>query len=171
MLRPTHNIKGLHLFRQRLSTPGPSLAPAQRAIVEQASASFARRFSGGTLKKPQRQPHHRGTGAIRDLPGKHIPAMGENTDTLAQVDAPFPLTEVDKWVLSQTDEEFKCHDWDELCVILRTACPYCSSIWCPETTHLTHAQRTTISIFSRESHPIFGGTSSGLPRQKPSMAT
>ncbi|CAP68434.1 uncharacterized protein PODANS_7_2580 [Podospora anserina S mat+] len=119
MLRPTHNIKGLHLLRQRLSTPGPSLAPAQRAIVEQASASFARRFSGGTLKKPQRQPHHRGTGATRDLPGKHIPAMGENTDTLAQVDAPFPLTEVDKWVLSQTDEEFKCHDWDELCVILQ----------------------------------------------------
>lgn len=29
-------------------------------------------------------------------------------------DAPFPLTEVDKWVLSQTDEEFKYHDWEEL---------------------------------------------------------
>lgn len=29
-------------------------------------------------------------------------------------DALFPLTEVDKWVLSQTDEEFKYHDWDEL---------------------------------------------------------
>jgi hypothetical protein len=27
---------------------------------------------------------------------------------------PFPLTEVDKWVLSQTDEEFHLHDWDEL---------------------------------------------------------
>ena len=27
---------------------------------------------------------------------------------------PFPLTEVDKWVLSQTDEEYKYHDWDEL---------------------------------------------------------
>lgn len=33
-------------------------------------------------------------------------------------DAPFPLTEVDKWVLSQTDEEFKYHDWDELREIL-----------------------------------------------------
>lgn len=29
-------------------------------------------------------------------------------------EAPFPLTDVDKWVLSQTDEEFKKHDWEEL---------------------------------------------------------
>lgn len=34
-------------------------------------------------------------------------------------DAPFPLTDVDKWVLSQSDEEFKYHDWDELREILR----------------------------------------------------
>lgn len=27
---------------------------------------------------------------------------------------PFPLTDIDKWVLSQTDEEFKYHNWDEL---------------------------------------------------------
>jgi hypothetical protein len=27
---------------------------------------------------------------------------------------PFPLTDVDKWVLSQTDEEFHLHNWDEL---------------------------------------------------------
>ena len=27
---------------------------------------------------------------------------------------PFPLTEVDKWVLSQTDEEYQYHDWEEL---------------------------------------------------------
>lgn len=33
-------------------------------------------------------------------------------------EAPFPLTDVDKWVLSQTDEEFKYHDWDELRQIL-----------------------------------------------------
>lgn len=29
-------------------------------------------------------------------------------------EAPFPLTEVDKWVLSQTDEEFHKHGWQEL---------------------------------------------------------
>lgn len=28
--------------------------------------------------------------------------------------APFSLTEADRWVLSQTDEEFRLHDWDEL---------------------------------------------------------
>ncbi|KAI1815303.1 hypothetical protein GGS20DRAFT_354032 [Poronia punctata] len=27
---------------------------------------------------------------------------------------PFPLTEVDKWVLSQTDDEFYYHDWEDL---------------------------------------------------------
>ena len=27
---------------------------------------------------------------------------------------PFPLTDVDKWVLSQTDDEFKKHDWKDL---------------------------------------------------------
>jgi len=29
-------------------------------------------------------------------------------------EVPFPLTEVDKWVLSQTDEEYTYHTWDEL---------------------------------------------------------
>ena len=29
-------------------------------------------------------------------------------------DAPFPLTDVDKWVLSQKDEDFHLHDWHEL---------------------------------------------------------
>ena len=29
-------------------------------------------------------------------------------------DAPFPLTDVDKWVLSQTDEQWHFHDWDDL---------------------------------------------------------
>lgn len=33
-------------------------------------------------------------------------------------EAPFPLTDIDKWVLSQTDEEFKYHNWDELREIL-----------------------------------------------------
>lgn len=40
-------------------------------------------------------------------------------------DAPFPLTDVDKWVLSQTDEEFKKHGWEELKEIIgkKTCCP------------------------------------------------
>ncbi|KAH7313392.1 hypothetical protein B0I35DRAFT_480081 [Stachybotrys elegans] len=40
--------------------------------------------------------------------------MGDATEAKAIVEAPFPLTEVDKWVLSQTDEEFKKHNWEEL---------------------------------------------------------
>ncbi|KAH8589232.1 hypothetical protein B0O99DRAFT_637162 [Bisporella sp. PMI_857] len=35
--------------------------------------------------------------------------MGEITP-----DAPFPLTDVDRWVLSLTDEEFKYHDWEDM---------------------------------------------------------
>ncbi|KJZ77038.1 hypothetical protein HIM_03359 [Hirsutella minnesotensis 3608] len=33
---------------------------------------------------------------------------------------PFPLTSVDKWVLSQTDDEFKKHDWANLQHIIET---------------------------------------------------
>jgi len=44
--------------------------------------------------------------------------MGDNDATPSgeqlEKEPPFPLTEVDKWVLSQTDEEFHLHDWDEL---------------------------------------------------------
>ncbi|KAI0382898.1 hypothetical protein F5Y04DRAFT_251324 [Hypomontagnella monticulosa] len=29
-------------------------------------------------------------------------------------DAPFPLTEVDKWILSLTDEEYTYHDWEDV---------------------------------------------------------
>ncbi|KEY67177.1 hypothetical protein S7711_03037 [Stachybotrys chartarum IBT 7711] len=35
-------------------------------------------------------------------------------------EAPFPLTDVDRWVLSQTDDEFKKHDWDDLKLIIET---------------------------------------------------
>ncbi|KAF3770242.1 hypothetical protein M406DRAFT_245063 [Cryphonectria parasitica EP155] len=35
-------------------------------------------------------------------------------------DSPFPLTDVDRWVLSQTDEEFKYHNWEELRTIINT---------------------------------------------------
>jgi len=33
---------------------------------------------------------------------------------VAVEDSPFPLTDIDRWVLSQTDEEFHLHTWDEL---------------------------------------------------------
>jgi len=33
-------------------------------------------------------------------------------------DSPFPLTDTGRWVLSQTDDEFHLHDWDELSEII-----------------------------------------------------
>lgn len=42
--------------------------------------------------------------------------MGENV----LEEAPFPLTELDKQVLSQTDEEYTYHSWDELRSLIRT---------------------------------------------------
>ncbi|KAI2785125.1 hypothetical protein F4815DRAFT_7097 [Daldinia loculata] len=33
---------------------------------------------------------------------------------VAPEDAPFPLTDVDKWILSLTDEEHKYHDWEDV---------------------------------------------------------
>jgi hypothetical protein len=35
-------------------------------------------------------------------------------DSSAPEAAPFPLTDVDKWVLSQTDDEYKWHTWEDL---------------------------------------------------------
>lgn len=40
--------------------------------------------------------------------------MGDLPVNKLPEEAPFPLTEVDRWVLSQTDEEFHYHDWDDL---------------------------------------------------------
>ncbi|KAI1180157.1 hypothetical protein F4777DRAFT_531210 [Nemania sp. FL0916] len=46
---------------------------------------------------------------------KYPVTMGElPTPTPTPEEAPFPLTETDKWVLSLTDEEFHYHDWEEL---------------------------------------------------------
>jgi hypothetical protein len=47
----------------------------------------------------------------------HENAVGGNEEE----EAPFPLTDVDRWVLSQTDEEFKYHDWEELKEIIGEA--------------------------------------------------
>ena len=40
------------------------------------------------------------------------PKSAEQQDSVR--DAPFPLTDVDKWVLSQNDEDFHLHNWNEL---------------------------------------------------------
>lgn len=53
--------------------------------------------------------------------------MGDQGSLQALADAPFPLTEVDKWVLSQSDEDYKLHDWDDLRHIIGE-CP-CALYW------------------------------------------
>lgn len=44
----------------------------------------------------------------------NLETMGDQGSLQALADAPFPLTEVDKWVLSQSDEDYKLHDWEDL---------------------------------------------------------
>ncbi len=78
-------------------------------------------LSGGNSKKPQTEPSCTISPHPQE-PGKDT-QMGEN----ASNEAPFPLTDVDKWVLSQTDDEFTLHTWDELRQLIRTistACVY-----------------------------------------------
>ena len=45
--------------------------------------------------------------------GESIHQSGGNAGDKSD-DSPFPLTDTDRWVLSQTDDEFHLHDWDEL---------------------------------------------------------
>ena len=41
--------------------------------------------------------------------------MGDAASSNAPMqESPFPLTDIDRWVLSQTDEEFQKHSWDQL---------------------------------------------------------
>lgn len=48
--------------------------------------------------------------------------MGDLAGSVSLEDEPpFPLTEVDKWVLSLTDKEFTYHDWEDLKKIIGMA--------------------------------------------------
>lgn len=40
--------------------------------------------------------------------------MGDTANQVEEQDSSFPLTDVDKSGISQTDEEFQYHDWEEL---------------------------------------------------------
>jgi hypothetical protein len=57
--------------------------------------------------------------------------MGDNRSIGEKEEAPFPLTETDMWVLSQTDEEFKLHNWDELKEIIGELDSLVSIFLCP----------------------------------------
>ncbi|KAK0710890.1 hypothetical protein B0H67DRAFT_494201, partial [Lasiosphaeris hirsuta] len=47
-------------------------------------------------------------------PGQESPRMGDNSAAEVAPEAPFPLTDTDKWVLSLTDDEYTYHTWDDL---------------------------------------------------------
>ncbi|KAF7956977.1 hypothetical protein EAE96_004299 [Botrytis aclada] len=51
--------------------------------------------------------------------GESVHQNGEKVGDKAE-DPPFPLTDTDRWVLSQTDDEFHLHDWNELKEIIAT---------------------------------------------------
>ncbi|KAL3425045.1 hypothetical protein PVAG01_04326 [Phlyctema vagabunda] len=46
--------------------------------------------------------------------------MGNSAPETLNEEAPFPLTDTDRWILSLTDEEFHHHTWDELKHIIET---------------------------------------------------
>jgi hypothetical protein len=69
--------------------------------------------------------------------------MGDSFGNHAE--GPFPLTETDKFVLSQTDEEYKYHDWEELREIIgESGCHISTRV------HFNHVQRQITSLFSKE---------------------
>ncbi|KAL2200903.1 hypothetical protein P885DRAFT_27120 [Corynascus similis CBS 632.67] len=97
--------------RARLIVASRSHSPRPRASST-AGIRTIRQFSGKALKQPQIAPHSHSDSRI---PGKDF-QMSENVSE----EAPFPLTDVDRFVLSQTDEEFTYHTWDELCQLIQT---------------------------------------------------
>jgi hypothetical protein len=49
-------------------------------------------------------------------------------------DTPFPLTDTDRRVLSQTDRQFRLHDWEELRGIIGEDTSHCLSYFMPPRT-------------------------------------
>lgn len=112
-------------------------------------------------------------------PFRNSSTMGENPP---DEEAPFPLTDVDRWVLSQTDEEFHKHDWEELRTIigkfpkletlaelnstLRLSMSISSSTICCSNKRI---QRQTTFPSSNAHRPNSKSTWRGQPRPKQSM--
>lgn len=91
VLKRTNHLPGCYLSRARVASKWALLS------------------SGSTLNP---NPHRRQFRAVNRQTNSN---MGEN---IMPEEVPFPLTEVDKWVLSQTDEEYTYHTWDELCEVI-----------------------------------------------------
>lgn len=74
---------------------------------------------------------------------------------LGSQDAPLPfnLTELDRQILAQTDDEFHAHSWEELKQIIGKSRP---GMW---TTHVSKSrlQPSTDWMYSSENRQICGG--------------
>jgi len=75
---------------------------------------------------------------------------------------PFALTELDRKILSMTDEEYTPHDWDSIKAIIRKA-PFISQILQPPHAFLSNAesQKPTDLWISAATHPSYASTSPG----------
>lgn len=91
-----HLLKALPLFRQAsASFCGKRTTNAAIVGAFQRRRSITRQFTQASAALNKR-------------------IMGDIPPELSS----FPLTDVDRWVLSQTDEEFVSHDWEELKTIV-----------------------------------------------------
>ncbi|KAH8910035.1 hypothetical protein BR93DRAFT_925061, partial [Coniochaeta sp. PMI_546] len=102
-----------HLLRpvvQRIVTEkhwilsGPIFCPRLTALTPFGLASCNTRATQLRFKV--------GTGTMGD--------NGDNANNVEVEEAPFPLTDTDRYVLSLTDEEYQYHYWDELKEIIAT---------------------------------------------------
>lgn len=99
--------------------------------------------------------------------------MGDAPQDAAQAveEHPFPLTDVDRWVLSQTDEEYQKHSWDELKDIvgmngnnMSTLCSIyiyiyiCKNLGVFSANHTHSLKPTTVSRSSSASPPTSAST-------------
>lgn len=72
--------------------------------------------------------------------------MGDKGDAVkeglkAAEESPFPLTELDRMVLSQTDEEYVKHDWEDLKRVIGeiSYCVFLPSVIRPDATRRQRA--------------------------------
>lgn len=92
----TPRLGPVHRLAWRAYNRHDGLAAIQKAFLQKPP--FARI---NTIARFHTQPCFR----MGDIP---------SNDASIEEKYPFHLTELDKWTLAQTDEEFKKHDWDEL---------------------------------------------------------
>jgi hypothetical protein len=65
--------------------------------------------SATVLLRESKAPKQLPLSLFHTFPADRRVSMGENS-----AETPFPLTDVDKWVLSLADEDFTSHNWADM---------------------------------------------------------